>query len=259
MKVASALLAAVALLLCAGIRASAVPNRDGDLFVTFDGSLHPTRLPRQRPAPVAVRVAGNIRSVSGHPDQLPQLRRISVAINRQGKLFDLGLPICSVNAIQPASEAAARKVCGGSIVGEGHIRLRVRIPGQLPFLVRAKLLAFNGPRRGGDKLILAQAYARKPPGAFVLVFRIRRHPGLFGTVMATTLPRGARRWAFLTHFDMTLHRVYSYRGKLRSYVSAACGAPPGFDAVVFPFARATYGFANGQRLTTSVTQSCHIT
>lgn len=246
-------------MLCAGIPAGAVPNRDGDLFVTFDGSLHPTKLPRRTLAPVAVRVAGNIKSASGNEDQLPQLRRISVAINRQGKLFDRGLPTCSVKAIQPATEAAARRVCGGAIVGDGHIRLQARIPGQRAFPVKARILAFNGPRRDGHRQIVAQAYARNPPGAFVLIFRVSKQPGLFGTVLSTTLPLGARRWAFLTHFDMTLHRVYRYRGQRRSYVSAACGAPPGFDIAVFPFARATYGFANGQRLTTSIARSCRTT
>ena len=49
--------------------------------------------------------------------------------------------------------------------------MQVHIPSQPPFTVKAKLLAFNGPRKNGHKLILAQAYARKPPGAFILTFR----------------------------------------------------------------------------------------
>ena len=97
-----------------------------------------------------------------------------MAINRQGRLFDRGLPTCDVSAIQPASEAAAARVCRGAIVGSGHVRLQARIPTQPLFQVSAKLLAFNGPRRNGHKLILAQACARKPPGAFVLTFTVSR-------------------------------------------------------------------------------------
>jgi len=257
-RAARLLTAATALLLCLGISAQAERNGEGDLVVTFDTAMHPTRLPRQTVAPVAVRVAGDVQLASGNTAQLPQLRTISVAINRQGRLFDRGLPICHVGEIEPASERAARRVCGGSIVGSGHVTLQARIPTQPLFTVKAKLLAFNGPRRSGDKLILAQAYARKPPGAFVLSFRVSRRPGLFGTVMSTTLPRRTQHWAYLTHFDMTLHRIYTFRGQPRSYISAACSAPAGFDTVLFPFARATYDFANGQSLTTTAAQSCRV-
>jgi len=233
-------------------------NQEGDLRVSFDSGLRPSRLPRKTPAPVAVRVAGNFEDLSGDAATLPQLRRIVVAINRQGRLFDRGLPTCDVAAIQPASEAAAARVCGGAIVGSGHVRLQVRIPTQPPFQVNAKLLAFNGPRSHGRKLILAQAYARTPPGAFVLEFRVSRRKGVFGTVISTTLPRAARRWAYLTHFDMTLHRTYTYGGRRRSYVSAACSAPPGFDTALFPLARATYTFGNGQVLSIPLARTCRV-
>lgn len=68
----------------------------------------------------------------------------------------------------------------------------------------------------------------------------------------------ARGWAYLTHFEMTLDRRYRYGGKARSYVSAACSAPAGFSGAIFPFAKATYGFATGQRLTTTVVRSCKV-
>jgi hypothetical protein len=257
-KAAGYLFAATLLALCLGIPAEAEQNGEGDLLVSFDSDLHPTLLPRQTPAPVAVRVAGDVRLTEGDPAGLPQLRTITVAINRQGRLFSRGLPVCRVNAIEPASEAAARRECGGAIVGSGHVRLQARIPTQPPFTVRAKLLAFNGPTRGGHKLILAQAYGRNPPGAFVLTFRVSHRKGLFGTVLSTTLPLAAQRWAYLTHFDLTLHRTYEYRGRPRSYVSAACSAPAGFETALFPFARATYSFAEGQSLTTTVARSCRV-
>jgi hypothetical protein len=257
-RAARLLIVAAALLLCAGIPASAELNKEGDLEVSFEGGLSPTRLPRKAAVPVAVRVAGNVTSASGNDEQLPQLRTISVAINRQGRLFDRGLPICQVKTIQPATEDAARAVCGGALVGSGHVTVKVHIPDQPTFTVRARLLAFNGPRKNGHKLILAQAYARNPPGAFILTFRLSKHRGVFGTVMSTTLPKEALSWAYLTHFDMTLHRIYTYRGVRHSYVSAACTAPDGFVSAFFPFAKATYVFANDSRLTTSVTRRCEV-
>jgi hypothetical protein len=233
-------------------------SQRGDLIARFDSRLTPTSLPRRRPAPVTVRVAGDVRDAGGDPRSLPQLRRISVAINRAGQLSDRGVPSCGLDDIQPATEREARARCGTAIVGDGHAVVQVRIPNQPPFTVRAPLLAFNGPRRGEEKRILAQVYSEDPPGAFVLTFKLRRQRGQFGTVMSTTLPPSARSWAYLTHFDMTLHRIYTYRGKRRSYISASCAAPAGFSGALFPFAKATYDFANGQRLTTKVMRSCQV-
>lgn len=258
MRAAKLLLAAACLALYVGFPARAELNGDGDLLVSFEGAIHPTLLPRAARVPVAVRVAGDVTSASGDTGSLPQLRTIEVAINRQGRLFDRGLPTCDLASIQPAREAEARAICGGAIVGSGHVRLLARLPTQRQVEVKAKLLAFNGPRTNGHKLILAQAYARNPPAAFVLTFRVSRHKGLFGTVMSTTLPKSAQHWAYLTHFDMTLHRTYDFHGERRSYVSAACSAPAGFDTALFPFAQATYGFDDGRSITTSVARRCRV-
>ena len=112
------------------------------------------------------------------------------------------------------------------IVGSGHALVQARIPEQPPLLIHGRMLVFNGPRRHGHKLILAQIYSDRPPGAFILPFRVSGRPGTFGTVLSATLPHRSR-WAYLTHFDMTLHRVYAYRGRRRSFASAACDAMSG--------------------------------
>jgi hypothetical protein len=253
-----ALLAATALLVLAAAPSQAALDQDGDLVGTFDADLTPNRLPRKTPAPIAVRVAGNVRSASGDATRIPQLRRITVAINREGRLFDRWLPVCHPHEIESGKEDHARRVCGDAIVGDGHVTVQVRIPGQLPFDVRARLLVFNGPRAGGSKTILAQAYAPDPPGSFIITFRVSRQGGVYGTVLSTTLPVGTREWAYITHFDMSLRRVYTRNGKRYSYASAACPAPKGFESVVFPFARATYRFTEGQRLVLEETAICRV-
>lgn len=251
------LCAALTSVLCLVVPAQAEVARKGNLVTTFDGDLAPKRLPRKRLVPVAVRVAGSFRTTGRAP--LPQLRTISVAINRAGRLEDVGLPTCRVARIQPATEAAAHRRCGGAIVGRGHVTVETHIESQAPFTVKGNLLAFNGPTRNGQKLILAQIYTKKPPGSFVLTFKLKRRPGLFGSVMSTSLPSSARGWAFLRHFDMTLGRRYRYRGKARSYIAAACSAPAGFPGAVFPLAKARYGFANGKTTRTTVVRSCRVT
>lgn len=250
--------AAVLLTLAVGPRALGAADVDGDIRATFDGGIAPRELPRSTPVPVGVRVAGNFATLSGEPERLAQLRGIEVAINRQGRLFDRGLPTCDPRSIQPATEREARRICRAAVVGSGHVKVQVRIPTQTPFLVPARLLVFNGPRVDGHKLIYAQAYARTPPGSFVITFRVAHRAGQYGTVLSTTLPQSTREWAYLTHFDMTLRRTYTYRGERHSYVSAACAAPPGFSRAVFPFARATYVFAGGHRLSMAETGVCRV-
>ncbi len=256
MRARRSLIPAIVIALCLAIPAQAEISQQGSLITTFESDLMPKKLPRRTPAPVAVRVAGDFKTAEGA--QLPQLRTISVAINRAGLLYDKGLPTCRLATIEPATEEAAQRLCGQAIVGSGHVTVGVHLENQAVFEVEAKLLAFNGPREHGHKLILAQVYAKAPPGAFVLSFRLKRGPGLFGTVMSTQLPPSARGWAYLSHFDMTLDRRYRYRGKARSYVSAACSAPAGFPGAVFPLAKAKYGFANGQTLKTTVVRSCRV-
>jgi hypothetical protein len=255
-RAARPLLAAIAFAALLAVPAHGESTREGNLIASFNAELVPKTLPRRALAPIAVTVAGGIRGIEGAP--LPQLRRIVVAINSQGQLFDRGLAVCEVSAIQPATEHTARRRCAGAIVGSGRVSVQAHLPTQSPFAVNARLLAFNGPRRKGRKLIFAQVYAEDPPGAFVLTFAVRRRPGLFGTTMSTTLPRSAWEWAYLTHFEMTLKRTYTYRGVRRSYVSAACRAPAGLLGAVFPFARATYGFDDGRSVTTTAVRSCRV-
>lgn len=245
-----------ALLLCLGLTARAELNRKGDLIVSFQGEIAPSELPRTKPVPVSVRVAGNVKTSNGL--RLPQLRRIAVAINRSGQLFDKGLPVCKVARIQPATEAVARKRCADSIVGSGHVTLVVRLPSQPDHISRNSMLAFNGPREGGKKLILAQVYSKNPPGAIILTFTVKRGAGVYGNVIETTLPEYAENWAYLTQFDMTLGRTYTYRGQKRSYVSASCAAPAGFPGALFPFAKASYEFATGEVVTTKIMRHCKV-
>jgi hypothetical protein len=249
-------LAATALLGLGAVGAQAELTQKGGLIASFEGEITPNHLPRTQAAPVSVRVAGNVKTTDGV--RLPQLQKISVAINRAGHLYDKGLPTCRVASIQPATEAVARKRCAGSIVGDGHVTLVVRLPSQADYISRNNLLAFNGPRRHGHKLILAQIYSKNPPGAIILTFTVKRHSGAFGNVIETTLPSYASNWAYLTQFEMTLGRTYRWHGKERSYVSASCAAPAGFPGVLFPFAKASYYFAGGQVLRTKINRTCKV-
>ncbi|HYP55396.1 MAG TPA: hypothetical protein VEQ41_03725, partial [Solirubrobacterales bacterium] len=204
--------------------AQAEVEQEGNLRVAFDGGISPRSLPRDGTAPVRVSVETTVRATDG-ADPPPQLRAITIAINREGKVFDRGLPTCRVRAIQPTTIAAARRICGGAIVGSGRVRVRVHLENQLPFTFKGPLLVFNAKPLGGKRRLLAQVYGTRPPSAFVLSFKILRQPGEFGTVIRTVLPKSAQKWAYITHFDMRLQRTYVHRGERRSFVNAGCPAP----------------------------------
>ncbi len=252
-------LVALALLIALGAAGAAQAEKEiaGNLVVSFDGGITPKSLPRKGTAPVTVKVDSGFGTVDGS-DPPPQLRQISIGINKGGKIFDRGLPTCQVRRIQPSTIAAAKRICGGAIVGNGHVQVRVRLANQSPFTFKGPMLVFHATRSGGHRRLLAQVYGSKPPSAFVLNFKVVEKKGTFGTVIKTTLPKAARQWAYVTHFDMKLRRVYEYRGRKHSFISAGCPAPPGFPGAVYPFARANFSFAGGTQVSTTLIRDCTV-
>lgn len=232
-------------------------EQEAGVILSFDGGVSPKALPRSGSAPVAVSVDTTLRAVDGS-DPPPQLRRITIGINRHGRLFDRGLPTCRVRKIQPSTMRAARRTCPGAIVGHGRVAVRIDLENQAPFTFRGPMLVFNGKRSGGKRRLLAQVYGINPPSAFVLTFNVFKRSGTFGTVIRTTLPKVAREWAYVTHFEMTLRRTYVWRGKKRSFVSASCPAPAGFPGALFPFARANFEFAGGRSVRSTLVRDCQV-
>ncbi len=257
MKPAGLIAFLLALALVATATATAEVEQEGNLVVAFDGGIAPHALPRVGTAPVAVSVETTIKTSDGS-EPPPQLREIAIGINREGKLFDRGLPTCRIRSIQPATIAAARRICGGAIVGNGHVRVQVHLTNQQPFTFQGPMLVFNAEPSGGKRRILAQVYGTRPPSAFVLTFKVLRRGGTFGTLIRTTLPASARKWAYVTHFDMRLRRTYTYKGKRHSYVSAGCAAPKGFPGAIYAFARGTFKFAGGRQVTSTLTRDCKV-
>jgi hypothetical protein len=249
----------VGLALALGVAALAQGEsvQSGNLLVRFDGGISPHALPRSTPAPVTVNIDTTI-STSDGIDPPPQLRKIAIGINREGQIFDRGLPTCRVRKIQPTTIRAARRICGGAIVGSGHVTVRVHLPNQPPFTFEGPLLVFNAPPSGGKRRLLAQVYGRRPPSAFVLTFKIAKQQGTFGTLIRTTLPKPARKWAYVTHFDMKLRRSYVYRGQRHSFISAACPAPEGFPGAVYSFAHGKFTFAGGRSVDTTLVRDCKV-
>lgn len=247
---------AVALLAVAAPLAHAELTERGDLFVKFSGGIAPTALPRYSRAPISVRVAGTIKTLSGQ--RPPALRRISISINRGGHIDTHGLPVCRQSQIEPSSSEEALAVCGPALVGGGSYAANVAFPEQTTFPTRGRILAFNAVV-DGQRAILAHVYGASPaPITRVVVFHIHEDPGTYGTVLTGELPASLNRYGYLERISLSLHREFTYRGRPRSYISAACDAPAGFPGAVFPFARASMTFADGRTLASTLTRSCKV-
>jgi hypothetical protein len=228
----------------------------GDLFVRFSGGIAPDALPRDSRAPISVRIDGTVKTLSG--ERPPALRGISVAINRGGRLDARGLPVCHRGEIEPSSTAEARDRCGPALVGHGEYDADVAFPEQSAFPSHGRILAFNA-RLNGKRAILAHVYGAKPvPITRIIVFRIREGRGTYGTTLTGALPANVNRWGYLKRISLSLHRNYTYRGQRKSYLSAACEAPAGFPGATFPFARASMDFADGRKLSSTLTRSCTV-
>ena len=246
--------ALAALALSLGPGAGAEIAQKGNLRVAFDGGISPRKLPRSGIAPVTVSMSGKITTTDGAAP--PALQTFQVALNRAGRLDTKGLPACTLNQIQPATTAAAKRACGTSLVGRGSFSANVAIPEQSPFPSRGELLAFNGIE-GGRPVIFAHIYGTEPvPTSFTLPLRISKGKGQFGTVLTGSLPNVAVDIAFVTGISLRLGRTFSQGGERHGYVSAGCPAPKGFSSVPFPLARAEFTFAGAGKLTRTLNRSC---
>lgn len=228
----------------------------GDLFVRFSGGIAPTALPRDHLAPIAVRIEGTVKTLSGSAP--PALRWISIEINRGGQIDTQGLPVCRRSRVEATSSRGALAACRSALVGEGSYVAGTAFPEQASFPSQGRVVAFNSLDKG-HPAILAHVYGAKPvPTTRIFFFRIHRRRGTFGTTLTASLPPSINRYGYLKRISLNLFRVFHYRGRAHSYLSAACAAPAGFPGAVFPFARAAMAFEDGRKLASTLTRSCQV-
>jgi hypothetical protein len=226
-----------------------------NLRVTFDADFSPRDLPRHRPAPVKVEIAGRIATTDGtHP---PALRWLEVELHRSGKLSSKGLPACFAPILQSTSTETALARCRPALVGRGSFRADVTLGREVP--ATGRILAFNSRKAGKPSLLLH--FFAAVPVRFTLVVPLvigHRKEGSFGTVLRARIPRLGGGLGSVTQIDLAIARRYSFRGKRRSYASAACGAPAGFPGAVFSFARASFRFEAHREIRTTLVRDCRV-
>ncbi len=251
---APAALALFAALALATSAAQGERTQRGNLIVSINGGIVPRKLPRDHPAPVAIRLEGEVRSADGSP--VPRVRKVELGLAGHGLLFTRGLPVCPRTRLRNASNRQAIERCASALVGRGRLDAQVFVPHQAPFEIHTHLLAFNGRTKKGGTAVWVHAFATNPPVSIVLPFVVRRRAGAFHTALVIAIPRSVGPLPHLARFQITLSRRFTYRGRRRSYLSASCPVPPRFTAGFLSFARATYSFADGRRLRAETVRSC---
>jgi hypothetical protein len=234
--------------------AAAEVTQKGNLRVFFTGGVSPQALPRKGLAPVRVTFGGEIKTNDGAPP--PQLRTITLALNRNGRLDYRGLPACHYRQIHPASSREAIESCPKSVIGTGSFAAHVKLPEQSPYPSDGKVTAFNGVFRGRH-VVFAHVFGAKPlPQSQILIFKLGKTGGTYRTTLTAELPQVAAEWGYVSEVSLQISRVFKYRGRTHSFISAGCPAPPGFPGTVFSFAHASFGFEDGRTLGVTMTRSC---
>jgi hypothetical protein len=194
----------------------------GNLYLSDNGGLVPSKLPKHGSAPVRARIEAGIGTVDGsHP---PALQTIDLDVDRTIGIDATGLPVCTLDEIRASSTVAARRACPGTVVGSGEAEVEVAFPEQAPFTAKGPIVLFNGGVRGGTTTVLVHTYVDVPaPTAIVVAAQVSRiHRARYGLNIKARIPRIAGGAGSVTSFRLTVGRSFTYRGRRHSFLSAGC-------------------------------------
>lgn len=225
----------------------------GDLIVSLDGSLSPRILPRHERAPVAVELAGRLRTTDGSLP--PQVSRFELRLPRQARIDQRGLPICRASRLEYTTSTEAMAACGPAVIGRGVLGADVKLPDQAPFAVKADVIAFNAKVQGRSGVVL-HAFADDPPTSIVVPFTITKGRGRLGTRLTARLDRSLGPWPRITSFDVRLFRRFVRQGRSASYLSASCPIPRRLTAGFFSLAQLSVTLPSGRRIGVGIARGC---
>lgn len=209
---------------CAGIATAYKPTivKVGNLELILNGGFKPTKLPKNKLAPIHLNVEGTINTLDGtHP---PALEKVVVETDKSGTINAKGLATCTVAKLIATETKVAEAHCKKAIVGSGITNVEVEFAEQRPFLAKSKLVAFNGGVKGGVTTILIHAFLKSPVSAAVIttVKVSKIHKGPYGYKSVATIPVIAGGSGSVKNFQLEIFRTFTYKGKQQSYLLAKC-------------------------------------
>lgn len=196
--------------------------RAGNLYLSDNGGLIPSKLPKHGRAPVRARIEAGIGTLDGsHP---PAVQTIDFDVDHTIGIDAVGLPVCTEGRIRATSTVVAKRVCAGAIVGSGEAEVEVAFPEQAPFSARGPIVLFNGGVKGNTTTVLVHAYVDVPaPTAIVVPTQVSRiNRGRYGLNIKARIPPIAGGAGSVTGFELTVGRSFAYRGRRHSFLTAGC-------------------------------------
>jgi hypothetical protein len=245
-------LAGLALLGSLGLLAALAPAevvRVGNLIVSIEGGIAPSKLPKAKPAPISLKVSGSVATADGsHP---PALKTLALQFDRHGHIDTQGLPTCTTGKLQSTLTAQAKKVCGKALIGSGRAGAEIAFPEQAPFNASGPLLIFNGVPKGGNPVLIFHVHANVPaPTTFVTSGEISKAHGKYGTSTLIQIPVIVGGQGSLTSFKAQIpKRTWTYKGHKVSLLTASC--PSGSL-----FAHGEFDFADGTKISGNIIRPC---
>jgi hypothetical protein len=215
--------AAVGAVLVGVVAASALATtttiRVGNLRLTVGGTPSPTTLPRNKLAPVALKIHGKIQTTDGtHPSALREatVEETDAAVNAKG------VPVCHGSQLEARNTKEAKRVCGKAIVGRGSAHAEISFPEQKPIKVASPLLIFNGGTKHGKTTLYIHSFITIPvPAAIVTTVTIRKvNNGLYAVVKVPVIAGGSgSALDFKVKIDK---KEFSYKHHQHTYWEAKC-------------------------------------
>ena len=239
----------VLMALTVGSFASADTVKSGNLEFTLDGGFSPKTLPKNKLAPITLSTSGKIKTLDGtHP---PALKEFFGEVDKNGAIDVKGYPTCKPGKLQAQDTSHAEKACRSSIIGSGTTDVEILFEESKPVPVHSKLVVFNGGVSGGTTTLYVHAYITFPvPAAIVTTVKIKKiHKGPYGYSFKATIPKIAGGSGSVTSFNLKIHKIFNFKGKKVSVLSAKC--PTGKLQ-----AHGTAVFTDGTRLSTGIVKPC---
>ena len=244
----TAILTVVALLAMCGA-ALALVLRAGPIEVTAEGGFSPTTLPKHETAGIMLHGEASIGTTDGSLP--PIVKTLTFWFDKHGAVVTKGLPYCTQGKLAATTSQQARKVCAGSIVGEGSGSALIAFPDQKPFKASSPITLFNGPPHHGNPTVLAHAYLSVPaPTTYIVPVEIQKvNAGPYGFRTEAVIPQIAGGAGIPLEGELTIGKEWTFKGQKLSYANASC--PSGKLQ-----AKVETGFTDGTKLNGIIFKHC---
>lgn len=244
-------LGVIVIFVCSVGTATAIRMQAGDIVVTGDGRVIPSKLPKYTNAPVRLKMHGKLSTVSGALP--PILEDLMLEVDRDGEIETRGLPVCHSSELQATTVLVARKICAGAIVGTGTGRAIVAFPEHKTIDISSPLTIFNGPNSANEWTIYVHAYITVPvPAAIVVKVEVGRiDNGPLGYRVEATIPKIAGGAGIPVSAEMEIGHEWTFKGERYSYLNGRCE-----DGKIQ--ARGKFSFKDGTVLNGSFLKRCSV-